>query len=1078
MALKSSKTILGRKAAPSAHVQKLFADTPVGKQDDKQVSAVLFTDIVGSTAFFEQRGDEAGMAMVERHNALLFPIIDKHGGRVIKTIGDAIMAAFEHAADAVQASVGMQAELKGYNAQQESADQIRVRIGINYGEVICLDADLFGDVVNAAARVESLARGDQILVSAHVAAELDEGFPFPRHLYDAVRVRGKQEPMEIYRVDWDPDASAEDASPVPPVKIGQKLGERFEILELLGEGGMGLVVRAKDLALDEDVALKFMRPDLLSAPETLKRFKSEVRLARSVTHPHICRIHEFLEMGGHSFLSMELVRGVTLEDELLKKKLIEPAEVEHILAGVCLALQAAHEKGITHRDLKPANIMIEDDSSRIVLMDFGIAELSQGHADQNDGRVAGTPDYMSPEQVRGESLGPGSDIYSLGVILYQLLSGQPPHQASTPMAVAIQHVTAEPMPLAERRPGLPEKLLRATARCLAKEPTNRFESAADLGRFVLGDAYGQIQIIKRRPILPLAIGLTVLLALGLLALWFGLRDTAPAAAKLTELLVASDAVAHSARYAPDGHAIAFIQEGELWLLDGEQERPLTNNAEALESMDLSGLAWSLDGSLVFTAHGKTQPALKRLPPGASQAAVLCPDAAAVDLSPDGKQIVFSRRNSLGSQSVLVSQTDGSQEMTVMEGSASLSYLRPRWSPDGKKLALVVHLLGYKSTRDIAVLNLASGNLRMLTKDGVKMHAENTDPTWAPGGEWIAYASRRSGTSSLWWVPSEGGPSRPLSQSATEDQRHPDIAKDGQRVLFHTLVKQLDIELVYIEQKAGRPLTQKRRPDRFPSFSPDGQKVAYRSEGTGKHLDQHRIVVMDLLTNKRRPSSAPRGMRDFAFCGPEQMVFSATRGEDRLLGLLDKKGDEKILVDDFHRLWSPLCSPDAKAIVFVGQKQRSDARILWLYEIEKAKLQQLTQTGGLHSYPSWSPSGAKLAYRWAPSKARLGESELRLLDGVKVGSKPRKLTTDLSFRGSRRRLRFSGDGAWIYYIQAASEGGRLWRMPVKGGNPEKVLDLPYVHTFDFDISPDGKTLVYARANSSGNLHEARNPDWDL
>ena len=184
---------MGRSLAPSFHVEQMARAKPAQPERPDQAAyqhdeqAVLFTDIVGSTAFFEQHGDQAGMAMVERHNGLLFPMVGRHGGRIIKTIGDAIMAAFFTVDEAVRSAVAMQQQLKQHNAGRPPADLIRVRIGINFGTVICHQDDLFGDVVNAAARVEGLACGDQILISSAVQGKLAANDLPACELYDAVR---------------------------------------------------------------------------------------------------------------------------------------------------------------------------------------------------------------------------------------------------------------------------------------------------------------------------------------------------------------------------------------------------------------------------------------------------------------------------------------------------------------------------------------------------------------------------------------------------------------------------------------------------------------------------------------------------------------------------------------------------------------------------------------------------------------------------------------------------------------------------------------------------------------------------
>ncbi|MBN2493480.1 MAG: protein kinase [Deltaproteobacteria bacterium] len=1068
----SSKTLLGRIVSLSPEVERLLAAQeaqPVDPAWERQERAVMFTDIVGSTSFFEQRGDEAGMAMVERHNSLLLPLVEAHAGTLVKTIGDAIMASFETAGQAVGAAIGMQAALKTHNRGKADPDRIRVRIGINFGPVICRQKDLFGDTVNAAARVEALARGDQILISAAVNAQLDSDFPFPRRLFDAVRVKGKLAPIEVYAVLWDPEAASAVAEPAPACEPGQLLGKRFEIEARLGEGGMGQVFQARDLVLDETVALKFIRPDLVEDPATLARFKREVKLARSISHPGICRIHEFLEMDGLRFLSMELIRGRTLAERLREPGPVPVETALDYLNGICAALQAAHDKGITHRDLKPANVMIEQDSGRVVLMDFGIARPKSRRSETAPGMVVGSPEYMSPEQVRGENVGPASDIYALGVILYEMLGGRPPHVAETPMAVAIQHVTAEPRPLRELRADLPEPLYAAVARCMSKEPAGRFASAAELARAVLGDRATLPAPTPSRWWLAPAGALAALLAV--LVAWQLWPASSPGPASATELIVSSDSMAHTPCFSPDGRGLAFIQDGEIWLRDSEDERALTHKAWIVESRELAGLSWSAE-RIYATAAGERGPVVIQVDPQSGKRLGSLDAAAAADRSADGR-LALAAPNEHGTFDIALSGPDGADRRVLLAGTPSVSYLRPRWSPDGKRLAIVIHQVGYDSTRDIGVLDAATGALRQLTFDGAGQRAYNTDPTWAPGGEWLAFASKRSGTMTLWWLHARGGEPQPLSRMATEDQCGPDISPDGKRIVFNTRAEQLDVEIVDPGSGAATPVTRKRRPDRFPVFSPDGRLVAYRSEGTGKHFDKHRIVIFDRASGERSPIQGPAGLRDFCFCGPEQIAFAATRAEERFLGLVDRAGSQRMLVRGFDRIWSPACSPDGKQVVFAGKQLASDRRSLWRYALDESTPQRLTDVGEAF-YPCWSHDGRLIAYRWAPSLDRLGQAELRLLV---PGKPPRTLTGHRSFQLSRRRLRFSGDDRTIYYAQSAAPGGKIWRIPLAGGEPEPVFHLLHMHTFDFDLAPDG-ALVYAKVNRRGDLHEARNPDWAL
>ncbi len=1072
---------MGRSVAASAEVEKILKQQPAaeaGQGYESVTRAVLFTDIVGSTAYFEQRGDEAGLAMVERHNELLFPLVAEHGGTVIKTIGDAIMAGYESAASAIRSAVAMQQRLKLHNAEQPADDRISVRIGVNYGRVLTRGQDLFGDVVNAAARVESLARGGQVLVSTAVEQQLGDSFPVPRSLYDAVRVKGKREPVEVFEVRWDPEAEAEPITARTRFEIGKLLGGRFEIVAQIGEGGMGQVYEARDHALDETVALKFVRADLAADPETLSRFKTEVKLARSVTHPNICRIHEFLEMEGRVFLSMEVVRGLTLSELMADGKALGPDRVTGIISGICAGLQAAHDRGIVHRDLKPANVMIEEGTGRVVLMDFGIAQLASTRRTTEAGVVVGTPEYMSPEQVRGETVGPASDIYALGVIIYQMLTGRPPHIGNTPVEVALMHLNAEPVPVREIEPGCPARLAGAVARCLAKKPRDRFEDARSAALAVTGDPAPTAQARPSRTIWTLLAFAVVALAVVVAVLQSAGAPAGPAAGSWRpRVLVSSMAVDSLARYSPDGRFVAFLREGDLWLLDpGNNTRRITTGASAVAAEGLGGLCWTRDGKdLLYTSRDGDELRTLRVGAFGGKPATVAERAAAADLSPDGQRLAYVAQDEQGNNGIAVSRSDGTGPGTILAGDAGHSYLGPRWSPDGERLALVVHKTGYSSTRDIGVLDVDSGSLTMLTTDGADEQAYNTDPAWTPDGKWIVYASKRGGSMSLWQVPAEGGDSTHLTRGGILDRREPDVNPDGSRIAFSTRENQLDIELVHLETGDGRTVTQDVWTDRFPVFSPDGLTVAYRAQRYSDDPDRRTLVLHELQSRDEKTIPAPEGLRELAWCGPTTIVYAATAGERRMLGRLDLTSRKtEVLIDSFHRLWSPACSPNGKQVVFTGQQLRADPRDLWLLDTSQGAPRRLSADRGLHSYPVFSPDGRSIAFRWAPSRERLGEAELRLAQPGK-GKMHRTVTSAPSFRRSQRRIRFSADGRALYYMESIHPEGRLWKVPATGGRPTPVLRIRNIHTFDFDLSPDDKTLVIPRVTRSGDLFVLQRQD---
>jgi serine/threonine-protein kinase len=266
------------------------------------------------------------------------------------------------------------------------------------------------------------------------------------------------------------------------VTLGLRPGDlfhgRFEILAPLGQGGMGVVYKARDRSLDEVVAIKVLRPDFARDPLMAERFKSEIRLARRVRHRNVSAIHDFGEADGLLYISMELVEGVDLKRVVREQGPLPTERAYDVVLQVAAGLQAVHEAGIVHRDLKTPNIMLEP-GGVARLMDFGIAKREDAEGGVTvTGQVVGTPEYMSPEQAQGRKVDARTDVYSLGVVVYEVFTGRVPFRGDTPISTILKHLQ-EPPPLdgppAER---LPARLREVLRRALAKEPADRYPTVA------------------------------------------------------------------------------------------------------------------------------------------------------------------------------------------------------------------------------------------------------------------------------------------------------------------------------------------------------------------------------------------------------------------------------------------------------------------------------------------------------------------------------------------------------------------------------------------------------------------------
>ena len=267
--------------------------------------------------------------------------------------------------------------------------------------------------------------------------------------------------------------------PTGEVAPGTVLGERYEVLQLLGRGGMGAVYKAHDKELDRIVALKLIRPDLARNPEMVRRFKQELILARQVTHRNVIRIFDLGQADDIKFITMDFVEGHDLRDLLKERGKFPPMEAAGIMLQICRALEAAHGEHVIHRDLKPQNIML-DGKGRVYVMDFGIARSVHVPGMTQTGALIGTPEYMSPEQARGENLDQRSDIFSLGVIFYEILTGTKPYPSDIPLATLWKRMQIPVTPPLKIEPGLPVALNDIVVKALQIETEKRFASAREM----------------------------------------------------------------------------------------------------------------------------------------------------------------------------------------------------------------------------------------------------------------------------------------------------------------------------------------------------------------------------------------------------------------------------------------------------------------------------------------------------------------------------------------------------------------------------------------------------------------------
>jgi serine/threonine protein kinase/CheY-like chemotaxis protein len=264
---------------------------------------------------------------------------------------------------------------------------------------------------------------------------------------------------------------------------GTVFAGRYEIIAELGEGGMGSVFRALDVKLNEEVALKMLHSEIAGDASLVERFRNEVRLARKISHKNVCRLFDLQEDDGILYIAMEYVPGEDLDSLIRRRGPLPVDQAISITEQVAEGLVEAHRLGVIHRDLKPKNIMIDHDGNPKI-MDFGIARSQRGDRITQTGTVIGTPEYMAPEQLEGEAVDGRADLYALGIVLYEMLTGQVPFEGKTFLIVALKQKTESPRNPQEINPQIPEALCRLILRCLEKDRTARFPDVGEVLRLL------------------------------------------------------------------------------------------------------------------------------------------------------------------------------------------------------------------------------------------------------------------------------------------------------------------------------------------------------------------------------------------------------------------------------------------------------------------------------------------------------------------------------------------------------------------------------------------------------------------
>lgn len=436
--------------------------------------AVLHVDVVGSAAYAIRHGESAGRRMVQRTHEAFAALVRDHKGRTVKPVGDGMLMTFPTVDAAVNAGIGMQRTLLAANLRAKSPEAVvEIRIGVNCGSALVNDddGDVYGDMVNVAARVQGKAGARQILLSEEARANL--GSRHLMHPAGTLSIKGRD--VALFSVDWEVPSE-----PLVDPDVSPTLDARYAVKERLGIGTHATVWRARDEHTGEDVAVKAINRQPVLTVAVRERLEQDVVLAERLEHPNVVRVRDFaIPQGGEAYVVMDLVRGETLRRRLERTPTM-PAHIAALLAHeLATGLSAAHALGLVHRDLKPENIHLTEDGV-VKITDFALAADTGDLRTVAPSAILGSPAYLSPEQVKGEGATPASDVFALGIVLYEVLTGRLPFSASSSAAVMFRVVEGRYEDPSSLVPGLDPGFAQVLRRCLETDPSRRFANGGEL----------------------------------------------------------------------------------------------------------------------------------------------------------------------------------------------------------------------------------------------------------------------------------------------------------------------------------------------------------------------------------------------------------------------------------------------------------------------------------------------------------------------------------------------------------------------------------------------------------------------
>jgi serine/threonine protein kinase len=879
----------------------------------------------------------------------------------------------------------------------------------------------------------------------------------------------------------------------------------YKILEKLGEGGMGEVYKARDTKLDRFVALKFLPSQMTASEDDKARFIQEAKAASAMNHPNVCTIYDIQENNGQLFIVMEFVDGKTLKD---KKDSLSEKQILEVGIQVAEGLAAAHEKGIVHRDIKPENIMIRKDGI-VQIMDFGLAKLRETSGVSRltkAGTTMGTMGYMSPEQVQGLDVDHRTDIFSLGVVLYEMLAGESPFKGVHETAIMYEIVNVDPMPISTLKEGINPELDKIILECLEKDKDERCQSAKELAKNLrkvkksTGNRKSRIYNVDTAALRTGTVENQVSKTSGAFSI-----ELLNHRFDLTNLF--------KLKYIPWITTVIFLA-AFIFLLLRKSVEPVSGINKFHQLTEQSGEElwpdFSHDGNyLIYTksVDGVMHIFLQRV--GGAKTIDLTADSKfnnyQASYSPNGDLIAFRSERDGGGIFVMGSTGESVHRLT------DFGY-NPTWSPDGKKILFATESIldpyGRNTVSQLWNVNMETGKTRKIY-DG-----DAVQPSWSPNGKWIAYwgLPRGTGKRVIYIIPSSGGKPIEITSGRYIDWC-PTWSPDNKYLYFSSSRGgSMNLWRVQIDENSGKklsgfePVTTPSPFCEMAKFSDDGRRIAYVSADIRDNIYK---LNFDPSTEKIIGSPVPvtEGTKQFLYLNispDNNWIAAASKGEQESIYIMRSDGSGIVkLTNDGYKNRGPAWSPDGKSLAFYSD--RSGKYEIWEIGIDGSNLRQLSKTEGLIFNPIWFPDGRKILFgsqefnmgifeigsvptdkiEYLPiakeKVLELSENSLSPDGKYIVGNNQKILSSDLAGMyiysiadKSYKKISDSGiDPLWLNDSKRIlyTEKGRFYIMDTRSGKSKFIYNVnqDFIATSRmYALSPDNKSIYYVKEEKESDI----------